>query len=122
MHRIFENEVAINTKQTCNILGGQTYTLVTGLICHGDNGPYNSALLAIEVALFKIKHKRVLVMSQKNLFSKSALAIAVAIVSSNAGAAGFLLNEYSTSALGRAFSGAGAMGDNASEEAVTLLR
>ncbi|KLN47345.1 long-chain fatty acid outer membrane transporter, partial [Providencia rettgeri] len=54
-------------------------------------------------------------MSQKNLFSKSALAIAVAIVSSNAGAAGFLLNEYSTSALGRAFSGAGAMGDNASE-------
>lgn len=115
MHRIFENEVAINTKQTCNISGGQTYTLVTGLICHGDNGPYNSALLAIEVALFKIKHKRVLVMSQKNLFSKSALAIAVAIVSSNAGAAGFLLNEYSTSALGRAFSGAGAMGDNASE-------
>ncbi|MEQ5203623.1 long-chain fatty acid transporter FadL [Providencia rettgeri] len=54
-------------------------------------------------------------MSQKNLFSRSALAIAVAIVSSNAGAAGFLLNEYSTSALGRAFSGAGAMGDNASE-------
>lgn len=27
----------------------------------------------------------------------------------------FLLNEYSTSALGRAFSGAGALGDNASE-------
>ncbi|BBV01093.1 long-chain fatty acid transporter FadL [Providencia hangzhouensis] len=54
-------------------------------------------------------------MNQKNLFSRSALAIAVAIVSSNAGAAGFLLNEYSTSALGRAFSGAGAMGDNASE-------
>ncbi|MBP6122642.1 MULTISPECIES: long-chain fatty acid transporter FadL [Providencia] len=54
-------------------------------------------------------------MSQKNLFTRSALAIAVAIMSSNAGAAGFLLNEYSTSALGRAFSGAGAMGDNASE-------
>ncbi|MEQ5617947.1 outer membrane protein transport protein, partial [Escherichia coli] len=54
-------------------------------------------------------------MSQKNLFTRSALAIAVAIVSSNAGAAGFLLNEYSTSALGRAFSGAGALGDNASE-------
>lgn len=53
-------------------------------------------------------------MSQKNLFTRSALAIAVAIVSSNAGAAGFLLNEYSTSALGRAFSGAGALGDNAS--------
>ncbi len=54
-------------------------------------------------------------MSQKNLFTRSTLAIAVAIMSSNAGAAGFLLNEYSTSALGRAFSGAGAMGDNASE-------
>ncbi|HEF8773498.1 TPA: long-chain fatty acid transporter FadL [Providencia stuartii] len=54
-------------------------------------------------------------MSQKNLFTRSALAIAVAMISSNAGAAGFLLNEYSTSALGRAFSGAGAIGDNASE-------
>ena len=54
-------------------------------------------------------------MSQKNLFSRSALAIAVAVISSNASAAGFLLNEYSTSALGRAFSGAGAIGDNASE-------
>ncbi|MGJ3352959.1 long-chain fatty acid transporter FadL [Providencia sp. Je.9.19] len=54
-------------------------------------------------------------MSQKNLFNRSALAIAVAIISSNASAAGFLLNEYSTSALGRAFSGAGAVGDNASE-------
>ncbi|WP_043892886.1 long-chain fatty acid transporter FadL [Providencia sneebia] len=54
-------------------------------------------------------------MSQKNLFNRNILAIAVALVSSNAGAAGFLLNEYSTSALGRAFSGAGAVGDNASE-------
>lgn len=54
-------------------------------------------------------------MSQKNLFTRSALAIAVAVMSSNAVAAGFLLNEYSTSALGRAFSGAGAVGDNASE-------
>ena len=54
-------------------------------------------------------------MNQKNLFARSALAIAVAVISSNASAAGFLLNEYSTSALGRAFSGAGAVGDNASE-------
>lgn len=54
-------------------------------------------------------------MSQKNLFTRSTLAIAVALISSNASAAGFLLNEYSTSALGRAFSGAGAVGDNASE-------
>lgn len=54
-------------------------------------------------------------MNQKNLFAPSALAIAVAVISSNASAAGFLLNEYSTSALGRAFSGAGAVGDNASE-------
>lgn len=55
MRRIFENEAIINTKQTCNMLGGQTYTLLTGLICHRDKGPYNSALLAIEVALFKNK-------------------------------------------------------------------
>lgn len=53
-------------------------------------------------------------MSQKNLFIRSTLAIAVALISSNAGAAGFQLNEYSTTALGRAFSGEGAIGDNAS--------
>ncbi len=53
MCRIFANGIEINTKQACNISGGQTYTLVTGLICHSGKGPYNSALLAIEVALFK---------------------------------------------------------------------
>ncbi|AOM39342.1 long-chain fatty acid transporter FadL [Xenorhabdus hominickii] len=54
-------------------------------------------------------------MSQKNLFTRSALAVAVAVISSNASAAGFQLNEYSSSGLGRAFSGAGVVGDNASE-------
>lgn len=44
-------------------------------------------------------------MSQKNLFTKSALAVAVAIVSSQAYAAGFQLNEFSSSGLGRAYSG-----------------
>lgn len=53
-------------------------------------------------------------MDQKNLFTRSALAVAVAILSSNASAAGFQLNEYSSSGLGRAFSGAGAVADNAS--------
>ncbi|MCE1737101.1 outer membrane protein transport protein, partial [Enterobacter hormaechei] len=53
-------------------------------------------------------------MNQKNLFTRSALAVAVAILSSNASAAGFQLNEYSSSGLGRAFSGAGAVADNAS--------
>ncbi|WP_237387352.1 long-chain fatty acid transporter FadL [Xenorhabdus sp. Sc-CR9] len=52
-------------------------------------------------------------MSQKTLFTRSALAVAVAILSSNASAAGFQLNEYSTSGLGRAFSGEGAIADNA---------
>ncbi|MQL47635.1 long-chain fatty acid transporter FadL [Photorhabdus khanii] len=52
-------------------------------------------------------------MNQKNLFTRSALAVAVAIISSNAGAAGFQLNEFSTSALGRAFSGEGVVADNA---------
>ncbi len=60
-------------------------------------------------------------MNQKNLFSRSALAIAVAIVSSNAGAAGFLLNEYSTSALGRAFSGLVRWATTQVREAETLL-
>ncbi|MDE9462503.1 long-chain fatty acid transporter FadL [Xenorhabdus bovienii] len=54
-------------------------------------------------------------MSQKNLFTRSALAVAVAVISSNASAAGFQLNEYSSSGLGRAFSGAGVVADNASE-------
>ncbi|PHM38328.1 long-chain fatty acid transporter FadL [Xenorhabdus innexi] len=54
-------------------------------------------------------------MNQKNLLSRSALAVAIAIISSNAGAAGFQLNEYSSSGLGRAFSGAGAVAEDASE-------
>ncbi|MDX7999575.1 long-chain fatty acid transporter FadL [Xenorhabdus sp. Reich] len=54
-------------------------------------------------------------MNQKNLFTRSALALAIAVISSNASAAGFQLNEYSTSGLGRAFSGAGVVADNASE-------
>ena len=52
-------------------------------------------------------------MSQKNLFTKSALAVAVAIVSSQAYSAGFQLNEFSSSGLGRAYSGEGAIADNA---------
>lgn len=53
-------------------------------------------------------------MNQKNLFKHTILAMAVSFISTNASAAGFQLNEYSTSALGRAFSGEGAIGDNAS--------
>ncbi|AHG18826.1 long-chain fatty acid outer membrane transporter [Chania multitudinisentens RB-25] len=52
-------------------------------------------------------------MSQKNLFTKSALAAAVAIISSNVYAAGFQLNEFSSVGLGRAYSGEGAMADSA---------
>lgn len=52
-------------------------------------------------------------MNHKNLFAKSALAAAVAIVSSNVFAAGFQLNEFSAIGLGRAYSGEGAMGDTA---------
>ncbi|WMY75623.1 long-chain fatty acid transporter FadL [Buttiauxella selenatireducens] len=52
-------------------------------------------------------------MSQKNLFTKSALAVAVAIVSSQAYSAGFQLNEFSSSGLGRAYSGEGAIADDA---------
>lgn len=52
-------------------------------------------------------------MSQKNLFTKSALAVAVAIVSTQAWSAGFQLNEFSSSGLGRAYSGEGAMADDA---------
>ncbi|MEI2263657.1 long-chain fatty acid transporter FadL [Erwinia sp. CGal63] len=52
-------------------------------------------------------------MNHKNLLAKSALAGAVAIVSSHAFAAGFQLNEFSAAGLGRAYSGEGAMGDTA---------
>ena len=52
-------------------------------------------------------------MSQKNLFTKSALAAAVALISSNVYAAGFMLNEFSAVGLGRAYSGEGAVADNA---------
>ncbi len=53
-------------------------------------------------------------MNQKNLFTRSALAAAIVLISSNVSAAGFQLNEYSAAALGRAFSGEGAVADNAS--------
>ncbi|MBF7956614.1 long-chain fatty acid transporter FadL [Rahnella victoriana] len=52
-------------------------------------------------------------MNQKNLFKRSALAAAVAIVSSNVYAAGFQLNEYTAAGLGRSFSGEGAIADTA---------
>ncbi|WP_165460026.1 long-chain fatty acid transporter FadL [Atlantibacter sp.] len=52
-------------------------------------------------------------MSQKTLFTKSLIAVAVAIVSSQAWSAGFQLNEFSSSGLGRAYSGEGAIADNA---------
>ncbi|MCU6670382.1 long-chain fatty acid transporter FadL [Enterobacteriaceae bacterium H4N4] len=52
-------------------------------------------------------------MSQKTLFNKTALAVAVAIVSTSAWSAGFQLNEFSSSGLGRAYSGEGAMADDA---------
>ena len=52
-------------------------------------------------------------MNQKNLFKRTALAAALTVITSQASAAGFLLNEYSTSGLGRSFSGEGAVADNA---------
>lgn len=52
-------------------------------------------------------------MSQKTRFMKSALAVAVAIVSTNVWSAGFQLNEFSSSGLGRAYSGEGAIADDA---------
>ena len=52
-------------------------------------------------------------MSQKTRFTKSALAVAVALVSSQAWSAGFQLNEFSSSGLGRAYSGEGAIADDA---------
>jgi len=54
-----------------------------------------------------------MVMSQKTLFKKTALAVAVAIVSTSAMSAGFQLNEFSSSGLGRAYSGEGAIADDA---------
>lgn len=53
-------------------------------------------------------------MNRKNLFTRTVLAAVVGTISSQAGAAGFQLNEYSTSALGRAFSGEGVIADDAS--------
>ncbi|WP_368869315.1 long-chain fatty acid transporter FadL [Proteus terrae] len=53
-------------------------------------------------------------MNRKNLFTRTALAAIVGTITSQAGAAGFQLNEYSTSALGRAFSGEGVIADDAS--------
>ncbi len=41
-------------------------------------------------------------MSQKTRFTQSALAVAVALVSTQAWSAGFQLNEFSASGLGRA--------------------
>ena len=52
-------------------------------------------------------------MNHKNLFIKSAVAAAVALVSSQVYAAGFQLNEFSSIGLGRAYSGEGAMVDTA---------
>lgn len=52
-------------------------------------------------------------MSQKTLLTKSALAVAVAIISTQAWSAGFQLNEFSSSGLGRAYSGEGAIADDA---------
>ncbi|EPK7361058.1 long-chain fatty acid transporter FadL [Kluyvera ascorbata] len=52
-------------------------------------------------------------MSQKTRFTKSALAVAVALVSTQAWSAGFQLNEFSSSGLGRAYSGEGAIADDA---------
>ena len=44
-------------------------------------------------------------MNHKNLFAKSAVAAAVALISSQVYAAGFQLNEFSAIGLGRAYSG-----------------
>ena len=52
-------------------------------------------------------------MSQKTRLTQSALAVAVALVSTQAWSAGFQLNEFSSSGLGRAYSGEGAIADDA---------
>lgn len=51
-------------------------------------------------------------MSQKTRLTQSALAVAVALVSTQAWSAGFALNEFSASGLGRAYSGEGAIADD----------
>lgn len=51
-------------------------------------------------------------MSQKTRITKTAVAVAVALVSSQAWSAGFQLNEFSASGLGRAYSGEGAIADD----------
>ncbi|QTF07694.1 long-chain fatty acid transporter FadL [Brenneria izadpanahii] len=52
-------------------------------------------------------------MSPQNPLKQSSIAVLVTIISANASAAGFQLNEYSSSGLGRAFSGDAAIADNA---------
>ena len=52
-------------------------------------------------------------MNQKTLYTKSAVAMAIAMVSMQVHSAGFQLNEFSSSGLGRAYSGEGAVADNA---------
>lgn len=52
-------------------------------------------------------------MNQKNLFTRSAVAAAMALVSTHVFAAGFQLNEYTAAGLGRSFSGEGAIADSA---------
>ena len=52
-------------------------------------------------------------MNQKNLFKRSAVAAAMALVSTQVYAAGFQLNEYTAAGLGRSFSGEGAIADSA---------
>lgn len=52
-------------------------------------------------------------MNQKNLFKRSTLAAAMALVSTQLYAAGFQLNEYTAAGLGRSFSGEGAIADTA---------
>lgn len=50
-------------------------------------------------------------MSQKTLFTKSALVVAVATISSQAWSAGIQLNEFSSSGLGLPYSDEGAIAD-----------
>lgn len=64
-------------------------------------------------------------MNQKNRLKTSVLAIAVALSSSHVYAAGFQLNESSASGLGRAFSGEGAIAEDAtsgSRNPATMMR
>lgn len=64
-------------------------------------------------------------MRQKNHLLNSVIAIAVAVISSQTLAAGFQLNEFSATGLGRAYSGEGAIADtaaSASRNPATLMR